>query len=389
MIMNEELKQELATIEQNGLYRRMRTVASAPERNIVIDGKPCLNLSSNNYLGLSTHPALKVAAQAAVERYGCGGTASRLIAGTLTLHEELEEKLARLKGTDAALVFPSGFQTNLGVIGALVGEGDCLIMDRLNHASLWDAAKVSRARVFVYGHRDMNDLEKLLRRAASYRRRLIVTDSVFSMDGDFAPLKDIVALAQQYGAWTMIDEAHATGIFGEHGSGLAEHCGVEGRIDVVMGTLSKALGSQGGFVCGTKEMIHYLVNRCRSFIYTTSLAPACTAAALAALDLVEKEPQRRQHLLSLSAYLRQRLQAIGFKTLASESQIVPLLIGPVTETVSLSAKLWRDGMFAPAVRPPTVPEGASRLRFSLTAEHTAADVDRMVASIIGETEDEE
>jgi 8-amino-7-oxononanoate synthase len=387
--MKEELKKELADIQTSGLYRRLLTIASAPQRDIVIDGKTYLNLSSNNYLGLATHAAVKRAAIEAVEKYGTGGTASRLVAGTLSLHEALEEKLAALKKTAAALVFPSGYQANTGVIGALLSAGDCLIMDRLNHASLWDAAKLCGARVFVYDHRDMNRLEKVLGRAREYRRKLIVTDSVFSMDGDVAPLGDIVDLAGRYGAQTMIDEAHATGIFGERGAGLAEHCGLEGKIDIIMGTLSKALASQGGFVCGSREMIDYLVNRSRSFIYTTSLAPSCAGAALAALEVVEKEPARRQKLLALGSYLRTRLSAIGFNTLASESQIVPFLMGPVTETVSLSAKLWRDGIFAPAIRPPTVPEGQCRLRFSLTAEHNEADVDRLMASIVGEQEDGE
>ncbi|MHB9155083.1 MAG: 8-amino-7-oxononanoate synthase [Endomicrobiales bacterium] len=381
-MMKDILNEELAKIEDSGLRRKMRVISSAPDRGIVINGRPYLNFSSNSYLGLSVHPAVKKASAAALEKYGSGGTSSRLVAGTLDLHEELEGRLASLKKTEAGLVFPSGYQTNVGVIGSLLSEGDCLVMDRLNHASLWDAARLSRARVFVYAHRDMGSLEKVLRRAKNYRRTLIATDSVFSMDGDLAPLKDIVFLASKYGAWTMIDEAHATGIFGAGGRGLAEHCGVEGKIDIVMGTLSKALASQGGFVCGPRALVEYLVNRCRSFIYTTAPAPALCGAALAALETVEKEPERRQRLLSLSKALREKLQATGFNVCGSESQIVPLFVGPVTETVSLAAKLWKDGIYAPAIRPPTVPEGRSRLRFSLTSSHTPEDVRRLISSIM-------
>jgi 8-amino-7-oxononanoate synthase len=380
--MKEILRTELAAIHADGLYRELRTIVSAPGREIVLDGKSYMNLSSNNYLGLATHPAVTRAAQAAVAAYGVGGTASRLIAGTLAPHRQLEETLARFKGAEAALVFPSGYQTNLGAITALLGEGDCLVMDRLNHASLWDAAKLARVRVFVYPHRDMNALEKVLRRVRLYRRRLVVTDSVFSMDGDLAPLPEIVALAQQYGAWTMVDEAHATGVFGAGGRGLTEHFGLENRIDIVMGTLSKALGSQGGFVCGSQEMINYMTNRSRSFIYTTALAPACAAGATAALGVVEAEPERRQRVLALAGELRARLAAVGFNTLGSESQIVPFLVGPVTETISLAAKLWRDGIYVPAIRPPTVPAGECRLRFALTADHTRDDIARLVESIV-------
>jgi 8-amino-7-oxononanoate synthase len=381
--MDEELRSELDQIKEEGLFRQLRNIAGYPGREAVINGKKYLNFSSNNYLGLAAHPALIAAAKAALDRYGAGGTSSRLISGTLDLHRQLEERLAALKKKEAALVFPSGFQANQGILCTLVKDGDCLVMDRLAHASLWDAAKLSGARLFVYRHNDMDSLEKVLKRAHEYRRKLIVTESVFSMDGDLAPLKEIAPLAKRYNAWTMIDEAHATGIFGERGGGLAEYFGVENDIDIIMGTLSKALGSQGGFVCGSKVLIDYLVNRARSFIYTTSLNPAAAAAALAALDCLEKEPERRRTLLEKAAALRAKLTAIGFNTLNSASQIVPFMVGPVTETVSLSAQLWRDGIFAPAIRPPTVPAGACRLRFSLMSDHTAEDIARLAESLIG------
>lgn len=387
-MMNETLRSELKRIHDGGLYRSMNVIDGAPAAHVTINGRSFINFSSNNYLGLAQHPAVKQAVAAAAERYGTGGTSSRLIAGTLDCHRELEEKLAALKQTPAALVFPSGFQTNIGVISTLLAEGDCIIMDRLNHASLWDAAKLSKARVFVYPHGDMNGLEKVLKRSAAYRRKLVVTDSIFSMDGDCAPLADIVELCGRYGAWSMVDEAHATGIFGATGAGLAEACGCAGRIDIVMGTLSKAMGSQGAFVCGSQELIEYLVNRCRSFIYTTALAPSCAVAAAAAIDVVRTEPQRRTRLLEQSRLLRDKFTAAGFDIAGSQSQIIPLVLGPLTETVSLAAQLWHKGILCPAIRPPTVPEGKCRLRFSLTSEHTDSDMVALFSAITEQPSDD-
>jgi len=374
----QELQKELDHARDAGLYREMKVISFAPEKDIVIGGKKYLNFSSNNYLGLSTHPDVKKAVKAAVDKYGAGGTSSRLVAGGLEIHEELETKIAAFKHCEAALVFPSGFQANAGIISALVKEGDCLIMDRLNHASLWDGAKLSGARIFVYPHKDTAALESILKRAKQYRRKLIVTDTVFSMDGDFAPLKDIVSLAKKYGAWTFFDEAHATGVFGQNGSGLCEHFGVEKDADVIMGTLSKALGSQGAFVCGKKTLIDYLVNFCRSFIYTTSLSPISCAAALAAIKVVESEPERREGLLELSRGFREKLAKKGFDTAGSQSQIIPMITGSVERAKKLSDKFFSEGIFAPAIRPPTVPENECRIRFSLTSEHTEQDIDRVL-----------
>lgn len=357
--MKEFLKEELGKIEKAGLYRRVRT----PEPGM-------LNFSTNNYLSLAGDPRVKAAAAEAAVKYGSGGTASRLIAGTMEIHSALEAELASFKRAEAALVFPSGFQTNVGVIPALMGEGDCVVMDKLNHASLWDAAKLSKARVFVYEHRDTDSLEKILARAREYKRKLVVTDSLFSMDGDLAPLKTITALAKAHGAWTMIDEAHALGIFED-----------EPGVDIVMGTLSKSLGSQGGFVCGPKELIDFLVNRSRSFIYTTALAPACAGAALEALRIIRKEPQRGKALLDKAAGLRSRLKAKGFDTGASESQIIPVMTGGVEPTLALSEKLLSKGIFVPAIRPPTVPEGACRLRISLAYEHSDDDIEKLLKGL--------
>lgn len=388
MMMNETLNAELQHLRAEGLYRSLKVIDGAPGDRVTIGGRTFINFSSNNYLGLAQHPAVVQAAADAAQRYGAGGTSSRLVAGSLDCHRELEEKLAALKRTAAALAFPSGFQANIGIISTLLAAGDCIIMDRLNHASLWDAAKLSKARVFVYPHRDMNGLEKVLKRSAGYRRKLVVTDSVFSMDGDRAPLADIVELCGRYGAWSMVDEAHATGIFGAAGAGLAEECGCAGRIDIVMGTLSKALGSQGAFVCGSRDLIEYLVNRCRSFIYTTALAPSCAAAASAAIDAVRAEPQRRARLLDTARLLREKLAAAGYDTAGSESQIIPLVVGPVTETVSLAAQLWAQGFLCPAIRPPTVPEGKCRLRFSLTSGHEDSDIAALFSAITEQPSDD-
>ncbi|MBN1621224.1 MAG: 8-amino-7-oxononanoate synthase [Endomicrobiales bacterium] len=379
--MKEALINELNKIKSRDLYRKLNPISSAPDKFITISGKKYINFSSNNYLGLANHPGMKKAAVSAVEKYGCGGTSSRLVAGTLDLHLELEEKLAKFKNKEAALVYPTGFQTNQGVICSLLAEGDCIIMDKLNHASLWDAAKLSRCRIFVYEHCSQEDLERILKRTKDYRRRLIVTDSVFSMDGDLAPLKGIAELAEKYNAWTMIDEAHAAGVFGENGRGLAEYFGVEDRIDIIMGTLSKAFGSQGGFVCGSKELINFLINKSRSFIYTTALSPVSAACSIEALKIIKDEPERRIRLLDMSKNLRLKLNELGFDTLNSESQIVPLLVGSVKDTLEISSRVNKKGVFVPAIRPPTVPEGKCRLRFSLMSGHTQEDIAQLIDSL--------
>jgi 8-amino-7-oxononanoate synthase len=360
--LKEFLTNELEKLRPKGLLRELRLVKG-------------LNFSSNNYLGLANDPRVMKASCEAVEKFGAGGTSSRLIAGTLDIHLELEEKLAALKSKEKALVYPSGYQTNVGVISALCNSGDCIIMDRLNHASLWDGARLSGARIFVYPHRDMDGLERILKRTKGYQKKLIITDSVFSMDGDLAPLREIVELAQEHKCWTMVDEAHATGIFGKKGSGLCELLGVESGIDIVMGTLSKALGSQGGFVCGSKELIDFLINRSRAFIYSTALSPASAGAALKALELVETEPERRETLLNNSGLLARNLN------IKSASQIIPLFVGDTAKTIELSAKLFEKGIYAPAIRPPTVPENECRLRFSLTFDHTPDDIKKLVDAL--------
>lgn len=383
--MRKFVAEETKKIKQKSLWRSPAILENARSNHVVLDGKKFLNFSSNDYLGYAQHPEVIRSAQKALEHYGAGGRSSRLISGTLDLHRELEEKLAAFKGAESALVFPTGFMANLGVLASLLNEGDAVIMDRLNHASLIDAAKLSRSRLFVFDHASAESLEKVLKRTKSYRKRLVVTDSLFSMDGDFAPLKEIVALCGKHKVWLMIDDAHATGIFGGRGIGMAEHFGELGKIEIVMGTLSKALGSQGGFVCGSKEMIDFLKNRARTFIYTTALSPSSCAAALTALELIEKEPGKRKKLLSASQKLREAIQKkfpLNSKYIGdSGSQIVPFWVGPVEPAMAMSEHLKAAGIFAPAIRPPTVPQNECRIRFSLTSDHSESDIERLIQAL--------
>jgi 8-amino-7-oxononanoate synthase len=374
------LEAELATLEAAGLRRHLRPLATAPDAEVTIGGRRCLLFSSNNYLGLATHPALRAAAIAAIERWGCGTGASRLIAGHTDLHAEVEVRLAALKGVEAALLFPSGYQANVGAITALVGRGDHVFSDALNHASIIDGCRLSRASVHVYPHRDVRTLEAQLAAAPAAGRRLIVTDSVFSMDGDRAPLAGLAALARAYHSWLMVDEAHATGVLGARGAGLAEACGVAADVTVHMGTLGKALGGAGAYVAGSRALVDVLVNRARSFVYTTGLAPAAVAAAGAALELVAAEPERRATLARHADRLRAGIAALGFETWG-DTHIVPLVVGDNRRALRLAAALEARGVLAHAIRPPTVPDGTARLRFAPMATHTEAQIDRVLAAL--------
>jgi len=367
---------ELLRIEEAGLYRKLRRVESDQGPTLRLDGRDVINFSSNNYLGLANHPSLCKAAKEAIDRYGCGSGASRLISGNMTLHEELENKISELKGTEAALVFNSGFQANTGILSTLVGEGDAIFSDALNHASVIDGCRLSRAKVVVYGHCDVDDLEQGLKDAPSIARKLIVTESLFSMDGDEAPLADIVSLAEKHGAMVMVDEAHATGIYEPNGSGLVAKLGLGDRVPIQMGTLGKALGGFGAYVAGSQALRELLINRCRSFIFTTSLPPAVMAMAIAAIDLIKKEPQRRQALRDNCQLLRAGLEAQGYSVRTSRSQILPLMIGDATQCMKLSEDLLQRGVFAQGIRPPTVPPGTSRLRITLMATHKREHIDR-------------
>jgi len=383
------IQDELAALKQLGLYRKLRRVEGEQGPTLILDGREVLNFSSNNYLGLANHPALKKAAKEAIDRYGCGAVASRLISGNMTLHEELEDKIAKLKGTEAALVFNSGFQANVGIIPALVGEGDVIFSDALNHASIIDGCRLSRAKTVVYPHCDVNGLEEALKKATATGRKLIVTETLFSMDGDEAPLAEIVELAEGYGARIMVDEAHATGVFGPNGAGVAAKLGLADRVLVQMGTLGKALGGFGAYVAGSRALREFLINHCRSFIFTTSLPPPVVAAAIAAIELLYQEPQRRLALWHNCRALREGLKKTGFCLGKSESQILAPIIGDAERCMAFSERLLQRGVFAQGIRPPTVPPGTARLRVTVMASHThehlhrALDVFESVRSGIG------
>jgi 8-amino-7-oxononanoate synthase len=373
------LDAELQQIKDAGLYRRLRRVEGNQGSTLILDGREVINFSSNNYLSIANHPALAAAAKAAIDRYGCGSGASRLISGNMTLHEELETKLAQFKSTEAALVFNSGFQANIGILSTLAGAGDVILSDALNHASIIDGCQLSKAQTLVYAHCDLNELEAALKQAASSRRRLIVTETIFSMDGDEAPLADIVELAEKYDAWVMVDEAHGTGVFGANGAGVVAKLGLASKVLIQMGTLGKALGGFGAYVAGSRALCDLLINRCRSFIFTTSLPPAVMAMALAAIDLVQSEPQRRAALQHNCQKLKQGLSRLGFELGKSATPILPLIVGDAARCMALSAALLERGVFAQGIRPPTVPVGTSRLRITSMATHSDAQIDRALS----------
>lgn len=364
------IQEELERLRQQGLYRKLRQVAGQQGPTLVVDGREVLNFSSNNYLGLADHPALREAAKEAIDRYGCGSGASRLISGNMTLHEELEAKIAALKGAEAALVFNSGYQANIGILSSLVGEGDVILSDSLNHASIIDGCRLARAKIVVYPHCDLKQLEGGLKKAPQKARKLIVTETLFSMDGDEAPLVEIAKLAERYGATVMVDEAHATGIFGPNGAGVVAKLGLGGRVLVQMGTLGKALGGFGAYVAGSRALRELLINCCRSFIFTTSLPPSVMAMSIAAIELLYKEPERRLALWHNCRAMREGLKKLGFSLGESQSQIQPLIVGDAQKCMAFSEQLLQKGVFAQGIRPPTVPPGTSRLRITLMATHT-------------------
>ncbi|MCL2145347.1 MAG: 8-amino-7-oxononanoate synthase [Endomicrobia bacterium] len=381
-MLDDILSEKLSNIKKSGLLRKLRLISSSPAANVIIDGKKFINFSSNNYLDLAGNEEINKAASEAARKYGLGGTSSRLVGGNLSIHEELETELAAFKNKQASLVFPSGYQANAGVISALASmENSCVIMDKLNHASIWDGAKLSGARVFVYDHCDMNSFEIVLKRARGYAVKLAITESVFSMDGDAAPLREFAELCQKYDAVSMVDEAHSAGVFGKEGRGLAEMYGVQDKIDIVIGTLSKAFAVQGGFVCSSRKLVDFLVNKSRAFIYTTAVSPAICAAALKSLELVKKAGSQREHLLKTAENLNKHLKRQGFDTSNSCTQIIPVITGSIKNTEKLSAALLRHGAFAPAIKPPTVPEGFARIRISLTAGHTKSDIEKLLEAI--------
>lgn len=387
--LDAELGRRLEAIRQPNLLRELRRVDSPQGPHLTIGGKTYLNFSSNDYLGLANHPALKEAAIVAVKAFGAGAGASRLVCGSLALFHELEEMLAIFKGTEAALTFSTGYATALGAVTALVGKGDVIVLDKLVHASIVDAAKLSGAKIRVFAHNDLNDLEDILKwssaRTASTAEStgghmLIVTESIFSMDGDAAPLREIVELKNQYGAWLMVDEAHATGLYGKHHRGLAEELGVSEQIDFQMGTLGKAIGASGGYICGSRELIDLLVNRARSFVFSTAPVPASAAAATAGLALIQSKEGSllNQRLWEHVATCQSEISGLKSKT---TSAILPVIVGTESKALSLAAELYELGLFVPAIRYPTVARNTARLRMTLSAAHSAADISELTRAL--------
>lgn len=363
----------LARQRDAGLLRALRWVEGPQDTWVTLDGRRVLSLCSNNYLGLANHAAVREAAAAAARDFGVGAGASRLISGSMRIHRQLEERLAALEHAEAALLFPSGYHANLGAITALAGGGDAVFSDAWNHASIIDGCRLSGAEIHVYPHADADALESLLARSSA-RRKLVVTDTVFSMDGDLAPLRDICTAAARHGAMVLADEAHATGVLGPTGAGAVEALGVRGSVDVQIATLGKALGGAGAAVCGSRALVELLVNRARSFIYTTGLAPPLAAAALAALDIVEREPERRRRLADNARTLRGALAAMGYDVAGGVTPIIPVRAGDSGAAVRLSERLLAAGVFVQAIRPPTVPPGTARLRVTVMATHSDGDL---------------
>ncbi len=374
-----EFNDELNCLKKQNLLRKLTCIKASHGSKISIDGQTYINFSSNDYLGLSNHPEIVKAAAAALKKYGFGSGASRLLSGTCLPHAELEERIAKFKKTEAALVFNTGYAANTGTIPAIAGADTVIYSDELNHASLVDGIRLSKAGVKVYKHKDVNHLESLLKKSfksKSVTRRLVITDTVFSMDGDIAPLKDLLSLCDRYDAVLMIDDAHGTGVLGKTGRGGLEHFGIKADNIIQMGTLSKAAGCYGAFVAGNKDLINLLVNRARSFIYSTSLPPAVAAAGVKAIDIIDRRSTRlRERLWKNRGRLYDGLKNMGFDTLDSETPIIPVLAGDAQNALRIGRHLYKHHIFAPAIRPPTVPEDKCRIRFSITAGHTDEDID--------------
>lgn len=368
-----DIQDRLDELKELGLYRRLRMVSGPQGPRVVLDGKPVLLLCSNNYLGLADHPRVREAAADAALRWGVGAGASRLVSGNMTIHRRLEERVADFEGREACVLFGSGYLANMGVVAALAREGEVVFSDALNHASLIDGCRLARAETFVYDHADTEHLAWGLEQARG-RGALIVTDGVFSMDGDVAPLAEIVELARQYDARVVVDEAHGTGAFGPGGRGAAAAAGVEDEIDVLIGTLGKALGSYGAYAACDQVMARYLVNTARPLIFSTALPPPAVAGALAALDLLEEQPRRVRKLQANAELVRRELEAAGYEAGTSCTQIVPMIIGDAATAMRVCEAALERGVFVQAIRPPTVPDGSSRLRLAVMASHTKSEL---------------
>ena len=377
------LDDALEALRAEGLYRRLRVLDGEQQARARFDGREVINLSSNNYLGLTTHPKLREAAIRAVKELGAGSGSVRTIAGTMELHLTLERRIAAFKKTEAAVVFQSGFAANAGTVASILGKDDLILSDELNHASIIDGARLSRAAIRVFPHKDVAALRRLLLETSEVKRRLVITDGVFSMDGDVAPLAEIAALAREHGAIMMVDDAHASGVLGKNGRGTVDHFGIHGQVDVQVGTLSKAIGVLGGYVCGSKSLIEYLYHRARPFLFSTSHPPAVAAACLAAFDVLEAEPERIERLWSNTRRFQAGLKRQGFDIGMSETPITPILVGEAELAMRLSDHAFERGVFAQGIGFPTVAKGRARLRAIVTATHTEEELDRALEILGG------
>jgi glycine C-acetyltransferase len=368
------LTTELETLTGQGLYRRLRILSDEQKAKTTVDGRQVVNLSSNNYLGLATHPQLRERAIEAIHRYGVGSGSVRSIAGTLDIHMELERRLAEFKKTEAVVVFQSGFAANAGTVAAVLTKDDIVISDELNHASIIDGCRLSRAAIKVFPHKDVAAARRVLAELPASARKLLITDGVFSMDGDLGALPELCALAEEFGCIMMVDDAHASGVFGANGRGTVDHFNVHGHVDIQVGTLSKAIGALGGYVAGSRALIEFLYHRARPFLFSTSHPPAVAAACIAALDVLMEQPQIINRLWENAHFFKAGLQARGFDTGLSESPITPVMVGDAALAMKLSDRLFDRGVFAQGIGFPTVPRGRARVRTIVTATHTRADL---------------
>ncbi|MCO6449150.1 MAG: glycine C-acetyltransferase [Caldilineales bacterium] len=370
------IQEEIARLQAENLFINIRTMESAADGWMVVDGKRVLNFCTNNYLGLANHPRMRRAAQEAIDRWGVGPAAVRTIAGTTALHLELERRLAAFKGVEDALFVQSGFNANQAAIAPLVGKGDVIFSDRLNHASIIDGSRLSGAKIIVYEHCDPADAEaKIQQHLPQYRRGLLITDGVFSMDGDIAPLDRLYEVAEKHGVMTMVDDAHGEGVLGKGGRGIVDHFGLHGRFDVEIGTLSKAFGAVGGVIAGKKLIVDFIRQKARPFLFSSATTPADTAACLAAVDLLEESEELVTRLWENAVYLRDGLQKLGFDTGSSQTPIIPVMLGDAALTKRFSRRLFEEGVFAMGIGFPTVPQGLARIRVMNTAAHSRADLD--------------
>jgi len=381
------LGEQLDELRRKGTYFRLRVLEGEQAPEARFDGKPVINLASNNYLGLTTHPKLREAALRATRQYGVGSGAVRTIAGTMKIHMELEETIARFKQVEAAVVFQSGFAANAGTVSAVLGKDDFIISDQLNHASIIDGARLSRAKILVFEHKNIADAQaKLASVAGQPGRKLLITDGVFSMDGDIGPLPALADLAETYGAIMMVDDAHASGVLGRNGRGTIDHFGVGGRVDIQVGTLSKALGALGGYVCGSRDLVEFLYHRARPFLFSTSHPPSVAAACIAAFEVLDEEPERIDRLWENTRFWKKELGLLGFDiggktTPESETPITPIILGDGRLTMEFSRELFDEGVLATGITYPTVPEGKARIRTIMTATHTREELERALEAV--------